>query len=155
MRNKGYEEWDDAIGIRADEPRRIAKIRAQPSGGAKGVTRIMPLVEARISVEDVGRFWRGNDFDLQLPNLGGKTFHGNCDLCFLKGADQILSLIREKPARAIWWMQQENSITNAAIENGGLFRADRPSYAEMYAMATKHGELFSFNDDPIEDCYCG
>ena len=88
-------------------------------------------------------FWSANDFDLKLPY----RTHSNCDLCFLKGADQIMSLIREKPERALWWIEQEKKI-------GATFRSDRPSYAAMHQMATKHGELFAFGDESIEDCAC-
>lgn len=147
LRSIGWAAWDCAVGIRADEPLRTAKIRANPSGGTKGVERILPLVEAGITTRDVGEFWSCNDFDLALPSVLGKTMHGNCDLCFLKGASQTLSLVREGPSRANWWMEQERII-------GARFRSDRPSYAEMHRMATMHGELFPFSDESIEDCAC-
>lgn len=76
------------IGMRADEQRRAAKIADK--------SRI-PLVTAGVTKEDVGAFWRAQPFDLSLPNNNGVTMHGNCDLCFLKGGAQVLSLISEKP----------------------------------------------------------
>lgn len=78
--------------------------------------------------------------------------HGNCDLCFLKGAGQILSLIRERPERADWWVRMEG-IELSSAPSGGKFRSDRASYAAMLEMAQKHGELFGF-DDPLDDCAC-
>jgi 3'-phosphoadenosine 5'-phosphosulfate sulfotransferase (PAPS reductase)/FAD synthetase len=132
----GLEEWTTLVGIRADEPRRVAKIRSQS-------TKLAPLAEAGIVEEVVEDFWSRNDFDLDLPY----RTHSNCDLCFLKGAGQIMSLIRENHERALWWIEQEKKI-------GATFRSDRPSYAEMYRMATQHGELFSFDDEPIQDCAC-
>lgn len=154
LKSLGWTEWDNMVGIRADEPRRVAKIKANPSGGKSGPERTMPLAEAGITKDNVGHFWRSQAFDLGLPNHNGVTFHGNCDLCFLKGASQILSLIAEKPERAVWWASMEDSITNAKIKNGGRFRSDRPSYAEMAKFAAEQRDMFDKNEEAIA-CFCG
>lgn len=153
-RHLGWDEWDNLIGIRADEPRRVAKIRANPSDGVKGVTRLLPLATDGISKQDISKFWSSQTFDLQLPNINGVTFHGNCDLCFLKGAHQILSLIAEKPERAIWWAQQEGSITNPKIAQGGYFHKDRPSYAQMLKFANQQITMFDPSEETLA-CFCG
>lgn len=149
-----WTDWDNMVGIRADEPKRVSRIRANPSGGHAGPERIMPLAEAGITKADVGRFWSSNSFDLELPNINGTTPNGNCDLCFLKGADRVLSLIREKPSRATWWAKMEGSMSNAKIQNGGRFRSDRPSYAEMQDFSHRQGSLGLEHDEPIA-CFCG
>lgn len=156
LKSNGWTDWDNAVGIRADEPRRLAKIRANPSDGRKGVTRFAPLGEAGTAVAEVGAFWGKQPFDLRLPNMNGKTMHGNCDLCFLKGAKQIQSLINEQPARAIWWMEQESRIHSKGQIKGdaGRFRSDRPSYKTMYEAALNQVEMFKFDDDALEDCSC-
>lgn len=154
LRSIGWTEWENMVGIRSDEPRRVAKIRANPSGGKAGAERIMPLAEAGITKRDVSEFWMRSTFDLGLPNMGGITMHGNCDLCFLKGAAQIQSLIAEKPERAIWWARMETSITNAKITDGGRFRSDRPSYAQMAAYAAAQRDMFDPNEEAIA-CFCG
>jgi 3'-phosphoadenosine 5'-phosphosulfate sulfotransferase (PAPS reductase)/FAD synthetase len=150
----GWTEWDNLVGIRADEARRVAKIRANPSSGNKGITRFMPLAEAGITKETVGDFWRNQSFDLELPNINGVTYHGNCDLCFLKGGSQVLSLITEKPERAIWWVKMEALIESPTIANGGVFRADRPSYASMTQFASEQRDMFDPNEEAIA-CFCG
>ena len=150
----GWTDWQNMVGIRADEPRRVAKIRANPSGGHAGPDRIVPLADAGITKEHVGAFWRSSNFDLELPNHNGVTMHGNCDLCFLKGGAQIQSLIEEKPERAVWWAAMEGSITNAKIENGGRFRSDRPSYAQIAQFAAEQRSLFDADESPIA-CFCG
>lgn len=148
----GWKEWTSVIGIRADEPRRVAKI-AIPNRDRDEC--IAPLATAGVSAMDVAVFWRSQPFDLGLPNMNGRTMHGNCDLCFLKGAGQILSLIREKPERAIWWMDQEKRMFGKSkTPAAAMFRSDRPSYAEMHRMATNHGEMFAYDDEPIQDCMC-
>lgn len=151
MRSLGYEEHETLVGIRADEPSRIAKVRADPSGGTKGVERRMPLADAGISKWDVARFWREQPFDLALPNRNGTTPGGNCDLCFLKSTAIVLSLIAEKPSRGVWWAAKEHSITNPSITNGGTFRKDRPSYAAMLAFTKAQADAFGHAAAEIED----
>jgi 3'-phosphoadenosine 5'-phosphosulfate sulfotransferase (PAPS reductase)/FAD synthetase len=154
MRDLGYDEHDNLIGFRADEPGRVAKIRADPSGGTAGVDRLVPLAEAGISKQDVHRFWNAQSFNLELPDSGGKTMHGNCDLCFLKPPAQRLSLIREKPTRAIWWIAKEAQIQSSSIADGARFTKDGPSYAQMMAYAQTQDEMFDQNQEAIE-CFCG
>jgi 3'-phosphoadenosine 5'-phosphosulfate sulfotransferase (PAPS reductase)/FAD synthetase len=150
----GWAQWDNLVGIRADEARRVAKIRANPSNGNKGITRFMPLAEAGVTKEMVSEFWKNQSFDLELPNMNGVTYHGNCDLCYLKGGSQVLSLIAEKPERAIWWAKMETLITEPTIANGGVFRADRPSYASMIKFASEQRDMFDPNEEAIA-CFCG
>ena len=134
------------IGMRADEQRRAAKIADK--------SRI-PLVTAGITKEDVGAFWRAQPFDLGLPNNNGVTMHGNCDLCFLKGGAQILSLIAEKPARAVWWAGMEAlALALASKPSGAVFRSDRPSYASMAQFANDQADMFDKNEEAIA-CFCG
>ena len=150
---QGWKEWTSAVGIRADEPRRVAKIGNQDYG--KHEERVAPLAQAGIVVADVGAFWREQPFDLRLPNMNGKTMHGNCDLCYLKGANQILSLIREQPERAKWWMKMEAlALALASKPSGAVFRSDRPSYAVMHRMATTQDEMFEYGGEPLQDCMC-
>ena len=156
LKAEGWTEWDSIVGIRADEPRRLAKLANQDYGSHE--TRRAPLAPAGIGAAEVGRFWLAQPFDLRLPNNGGKTMHGNCDLCFLKGGDQIQSLIREQPSRAVWWMNQEKYAADTFVErvSGGAFqfRLDRPSYGAMHRNATEQAEMFEFGDESIQDCMC-
>jgi hypothetical protein len=141
-----HNENMDWVGIRADEKRRAAKIDRSRT----------PLVTDGVTKETVGKFWREQSFDLKLPNNNGVTMHGNCDLCFLKPANQVLSLIREKPSRADWWIQAESSVqsSNKIIGDGGRFRKDRPSYAEMKSFALSQKDMFDSNEEAIP-CFCG
>lgn len=148
----GFEHWDVVIGYRADEPKRVAKLSAPHR---EPYDRCAPLAVAGVTAADVWRFWQAQPFDLRLPNMGGKTMHGNCDLCFLKGGAQVFSLIREAPERAIWWAHQETRILSSAAGDGHLFRNDRMSYATMLALARDQAELdFGELDGAIEECAC-
>lgn len=153
LKDEGWLDWDTFIGIRADEPRRVAKFRANPHPEGKFESIHMPLAVAGVSADEVGLFWRASTFDLRLPNHGGKTMHGNCDLCFLKPAAQVLSLIREEPLRAVWWAEQESKAESVAA-SAARFRDDRPGYAQMARYAQQQGDLFDV-DEPAIACFCG
>lgn len=131
------------VGIRADEHRRAVKISPERR----------PLVAAGITKEHVAEFWRNQPFDLELPNINGVTYHGNCDLCYLKGASQIKSLIKENPESAEWWARMEREVP-ATKQTGALWRNDRPKYSEMLIIAKDQGDLFLAGDETIP-CFCG
>lgn len=150
LKSLGWTEWDSMLGIRADEPRRVAKIGNQDYG--KHEEKYAPLAVAGITKEMVGEFWRNQPFDLELPNINGVTMHGNCDLCYLKGGSQILSLIKEKPERAVWWAKME-ALALSSAPSGAKFRTDRPSYAEMAKFADRQQDMFA--DDEGIPCFCG
>ena len=151
LKTIGWTEWNSMLGIRADEPRRLAKIGNQDYG--KHEEKCAPLGQAGITKEDVGEFWRAQPFDLGLPNNNGVTMHGNCDLCFLKGGSQILSLITEKPERAVWWANME-ALALASKPSGAVFRSDRPSYASMLQYSKDQANLFDPKEETIA-CFCG
>jgi hypothetical protein len=148
LKSLGWEhnETMDWVGMRADEQRRAAKIADK--------SRI-PLVTAGVTKETVGDFWRNQSFDLELPNINGVTMHGNCDLCFLKGGAQVLSLIAEKPERAVWWAKMEAlALALASKPSGAVFRSDRPSYASMLKFSADQTDMFDPEDESIA-CFCG
>ena len=136
LKDQGITEWDTAVGIRADEPRRVAKIR-QKEGYRT------PLADAKVTKQDVIAFWESQDFDLQLPKSG---YYSNCDLCFLKGYGIKQSLVNENPLLAEWWEHQEFLI-------GARFRADQPSYKQMIASTASQDDLFGY--DESVPCFCG
>jgi hypothetical protein len=128
-------EYTTVAGIRADEPRRIGRMRE------RGIA--LPLVDAGVTREDVVKFWHTMPFDLCLPS----SDYSNCDLCYLKGAGKLISLIREEPARADWWIEQEERI-------GSLFRSDRPNYATMKIMASQPQLNFGDITEDSLPCEC-
>ena len=151
LKAHNWMEWSSMLGIRADEQRRLAKIGQQDYG--KYEEKIAPLGRLGVTKETVGDFWRSQPFDLGLPNMNGVTMHGNCDLCFLKGGAQVLSLIQEKPERAVWWAKME-ALALASKPSGAVFRSDRPSYAAMLKFSSEQTNLFDPNEESIA-CFCG
>lgn len=154
LKSIGWDEWESFIGIRADEPKRVVKFRANPNPEGKHETVFLPLAQDNVSSKDVSNFWKAQDFDLGLPNINGKTMHGNCDLCMLKPKAQILSLIQEKPERALWWIKQEEEASKRCAGDGKFFAIDRPTYAQMYKYAAEQTDMFDANEEAIS-CFCG
>lgn len=111
----GWRHWTAAIGIRADEAHRLPD-PAKPR--KERWTRWHPLADAGVSRRDVAEFWRGQPFDLRLPNIDGRTAKGNCDGCFLKSERNRAMLARDFPKRAAWWEAAENRIGALETQKG-------------------------------------
>lgn len=96
----GLGQHNSAVGIRFDEPKRWEFPVDEERTPLQEV--VTPLVEARVTRDDVLSFWSANSFDLQLD-----PDDSNCDLCFLKGMGEIKRVIQADPSRAAWWAEQE------------------------------------------------
>jgi 3'-phosphoadenosine 5'-phosphosulfate sulfotransferase (PAPS reductase)/FAD synthetase len=140
MEAQGYEDFTTIIGLRADEPRRVTRLRLDASRDIS-----MPLADADVTSADVLAWWKKQPFDLNLPN--NDPAFGNCDLCFLKGAARVERVIRSEPNRAEWWAAQEEN-------RGARFRKDRPTYRQLLTQITVQGELFQHLDDNTIPCDC-
>jgi hypothetical protein len=137
----GWEHWESVIGIRADEPRRIAKIRGRTPMPFEEVC--LPLADAGVTLEEVRSFWWRQPFDLGL-----REWEGNCDLCFLKGQGKCIRIMQDRPDLAQWWIEKET-------ETGRLFRSNRrPSYSQLLQVASMP-MLFDPNEEDLSDCVCG
>jgi hypothetical protein len=124
--------------LRADEPRRVARMREATQKRQDRWDVALPLADAGVTLLDVNEFWSRQQFDLRL-----RPHEGNCDLCFLKGIGKRRQIIRDRPDLAEWWIEQER-------RTGGTFRADAPSYADLAAQ----GDLFAAADAELTECYC-
>jgi hypothetical protein len=143
MLNAGYKHWDMVMGIRADEPSRVAKLNRSPP---ERWEHVMPLAEAKVDEGRVIAFWRAQDFDLGLPiddQLG--TYRGNCDGCILKATAKLVRIESEEPGRLKWWADIER-------DAGSLFRQDRPAYRQLLVLANDGGACTT--DDDLGDCFC-
>jgi hypothetical protein len=137
----GVSDFDTVMGIRFDEPMRYRKYK----GGAT-----FPLVDFRVSLADVFRFWSQQPFDLRL-----RQFEGNCDLCHLKSLKKLKTIIADEPQRADWWIMQE-------LKTDSTFLSDGLSFENLRKLATGYRfskavdvrgliehDLFSIS------CFCG
>jgi len=84
-------EWDQFIGIRADEQRRVSKIRARGhSAKSKNEIMCLPLADAGVTVQDVGAFLGGATLQSRLANVqrsdaGGQLRPMFPEACFAGG----------------------------------------------------------------------
>lgn len=138
LRSIGLEDYSMMVGVRADEQRRLPKLRK------RGL--LVPLADAGLTQDDVQAYWKNSDFDLQLEFRDGVTAMGNCDLCFLKGPHQIMGLVKNYPEMATWWANMENKI-------GATFRSDRPSYSQLQGFVDKQANMF--DTEGGISCFCG
>lgn len=97
------------IGLRYDEPERVARKKAQNQTGKEAELYFMPLYDLRVTRADRDRFWSQQPFDLQIPSASD-----NCDFCFLKSFSQQIWRIREEPWAVDWWIEQERNARKTA-----------------------------------------
>lgn len=141
MLDRGFEHWDNVVGIRSDEPIRVARMRKETGQRWENV---LPLADARVTKADVLDYWARAPFDLQLPlDENGETYGGNCDLCFLKNTAKRARLAQEFPDRVVWWATQEQ-------RTGQLFRHERAAYRHLLQVDPATCTV----DDGLGDCVC-
>ncbi len=158
----GLKCWHSVIGLRADEQRRVLRMRARNCGSRTGAHAVLPLADAGVREADVLDWWKRQPFDLGIP-----SYAGNCDLCYLKGRAKLIRIIRENPTLADWWIEQEARVANRtgpdgrACESMKRFRLGE-TYAELKAAALVHRDLFDeaaassgegAESEPF-DCHC-
>jgi 3'-phosphoadenosine 5'-phosphosulfate sulfotransferase (PAPS reductase)/FAD synthetase len=169
-----WTKYRNAIGLRADEPKRVAKALAQSGRtviestlfgeqrhrvkGHRGVpsfeTPLCPLSEAGATLADVMRFWGSQAFDLNLDQ-----HEGNCDLCFLKSTPTLTAIIRDRPDLADWWVRKEAEAADLARLK--TFRSRMP-YSELLQIGTQRidapGWLWADRNEgacgEVEECRC-
>lgn len=140
----GWTKWQAALGIRADEPGRVNRAPQKERW-----QRWYPLADAGVSRHDVAAFWRGQNFDLQLPNINGNCWLGNCDGCFLKSEANLAALAREYPDRAQWWEDMEALAGSLTSDAGGRW-SKRYSRAELREFMSRQSDAF----DPADGQLC-
>lgn len=141
LRSLGFDPSDipTAIGIRADEKRRVSK-----EAGAKNI--IYPLIDTwPTDKQDVLDWWEDQPFD-----LGIDEFEGNCRGCYKKSFAKHFMQIRRDPSVYDWHRRMEDQYRDFGPQKGqrvffrgntdtrGLFKlfeeyGDNPSRASKVA----------------------
>ena len=138
----GLKRWHSVIGLRADEPRRVCRMRARNCGSRTGASAVLPLADAGVREADVLDWWKEQPFDLGIP-----SYAGNCSACFLKGRAKLVRIIREDPSLADWWIKQEAKVANRTAPDGRACESMKrfrlgETYAELKAAALADRDLF-------------
>lgn len=129
-------QFDTYIGLRWDEPTRVARKKAQNAAGKESEVYFMPLYDMRLTISDRDAFWAKQGF-----NLGISSFSDNCDLCFMKGKAQLVNAIRKNPQSADWWiaMEERARLTAKKLRHGRFRKAY--SYKELLDIAINQTSL--------------
>jgi hypothetical protein len=144
LKSIGMTEGTMLVGLRADEPRRVARVQGDVR---EGFDYECPMAKAGHLISDVGAYWFSAAWDLRLPN-NDRAF-GNCDMCYLKGKRVLERVIREEPERAAWWSRMEH-------ERGRTFVHGR-SVDQLLVQVRVQPELFGGTDDGEDNiipCTC-
>lgn len=141
MTAQGHEHWTSAVGLRADEPSRVAKHRERQAD-EDDFDSVYPLHRAGIRKGDVMEFWRGQLFDLAL-----RPWESNCRGCFLKSRAILERTERDAPGSLAWWAAQEQRV-------GATFVKGR-RYLDVIALAQRPGLPGVLDDEPVSiACAC-
>lgn len=117
------------LGLRYDERPRVARKKAQNDAGKEAEICIMPLYDMKVTKKDRDSFWTQQGFDLEISSVVD-----NCDLCFLKGMNNLVWAIREKPESVEWWIEMEKSVNVTRRRRNSQFRKEY-SYTDLKALA--------------------
>lgn len=139
LRSIGWTKYENIIGFRHDEQSRIKNYKQH----WKTVTTSFPLNDAKITKKDIFEYWNKKPYNLETPAI-----LGNCDLCFLKGKNAIIQILREQPELADKWIEDEKSI-DATYING-------ISYEKMLAVSKQpyFKQIDLFDLEPAFNCAC-
>ena len=144
LRSIGWEHWQAAIGIRADEPRRVNR---EPQ--KEHWQRWYPLADAGADKHMVMKFWENQPFDLGLDVVRGNSALGNCDGCFLKSEAHLAALARDYPERHKWWQDMEALASRlTASANGARFRKEF-TRAELANFVSRQGDWIFDAEDAL------
>lgn len=104
LRKQGIRTFENFIGFRADEPKRI-----KDKVHFKNVFNKYPLFEDGTTKPMILEYFKTKPYDLEIPHI-----LGNCTLCFMKGKNAVMAILREFPELADPWIDDENK----AMVNG-------------------------------------
>lgn len=139
-----FYKHDQLIGLRYDEPRRVANIRKN----RRRNPAVTPMNDAKHTLQDVTNFWAKQPFTLEIP-----MHQGNCQGCFLKSRYRIDLVAKETPEALEWWADQENKMIGVATARNHTFRKDRPSYDAILKQSKMQLPMFPNFDDTVA-CHC-
>lgn len=138
MRAQGYDEWLSVVGLRADEMRRVSRVRDREHDEW---TVACPLADAGVTKADVEKFWREQPFDLLL-----RPWESNCAGCYLRSSSTLERVERDRPGTLDWWIEWEKRMS-ARFEK-------RRSMAEIKRRAQLPVLPISIDEDYALPCNC-
>lgn len=86
------------LGFRSDEPQRVRRNKRR----WQQVIQQFPLHSRGVNKAIVQEYWGKKPYSLEIPHI-----LGNCTLCFMKGRDNIINILKHHPELAEPWMEDE------------------------------------------------
>lgn len=145
----GITKYYSLIGFRSDEPLRVKRHVER----WKTVTTLFPLYAQHITKQMILDYWKTKPYDLEIPSI-----LGNCDLCFMKGKNAIMSILSQYPELADKWIADEerSKERQEGAKKIGYTYFEGTTIKQLRSLA-QHS-LFSTsnleNINPAFDCAC-
>lgn len=98
LRSLGHIKYENFVGFRYDEPLRVKRRKQM----WKQVIDKFPLYDDKIDKQQINDYWTTKPYNLEIPSI-----LGNCTLCFMKGKNAIMAILREHPELAEPWINDE------------------------------------------------
>ena len=138
LRSLNIQTFENYIGFRADEMHRVNKRQQK----FKKVFDKFPLVDFGITKNDVNTFWLNKNYNLEIPSI-----LGNCDLCFLKGKNAIINIMKQHPELADKWIEDEKRTKKQYFSD--------VKYIDLLNISKNQKTLFNLNEIlPAYNCEC-
>lgn len=115
LKTLGILRFENFIGFRSDEPLRIKRHVER----FKKVKTKFPLYEKGIDKPMINDFWYKKLYTLEIPSI-----LGNCDLCFMKGKNAIISILSVYPELADKWIADEEKAQINGMGGGHRYFTD-------------------------------
>jgi hypothetical protein len=142
--NYGKQNYEWLVGFRADEERRVKGYYQKQAY----IHPVFPLYEQGIDKAQVNEYWKNKPYTLEIPAI-----LGNCTLCFLKGKNAIINILRSYPELAKEWIEDEDLSKQKG--NGHTYFQDT-TYKNLLMIAENN--LFKGQDlsdlNPSYNCSC-
>ena len=152
LKGDGHVEFLSLVGLRADEPRRVARV-LERNNVVTDVERLAdgeyvyaPLFEMSVGKTEVFDFWANQSWDLAIPHDINLS---NCVYCFMKGERALREIAANEghrkrrhniaPQNIAWWADIERRYarvrptrdTPGSFTQFGFFGANRLAYDEI------------------------
>ena len=146
LRTIGIRKFENFIGFRSDEARRVLNRKFV----FVNVKDKFPLYEQGINKAMINDYWSKKPYTLEIPSI-----LGNCDLCFMKGKNAIISILSVYPELADKWIEDEDEAQKNGKGGGHTYFPDI-TYRDLKNIAQNN--LFKEQDltqlTPAFDCAC-
>ncbi|MGE6221167.1 phosphoadenosine phosphosulfate reductase family protein [Nubsella zeaxanthinifaciens] len=138
-------KFEQFIGFRYDEAERVRNFKNY----YKRTRTNFPLYDRKVTKPMIEQYWLTRPYTLEIPSI-----LGNCDLCFLKGKNNIIKILSVYPELADKWIEDEKRSSLIRKQKGGTYFRDI-TYQQLLEIAKSQKSLFDLEESlPSYSCSC-